>query len=299
MLVSAACFGMTGAVTRRGVLYAPAFAGNLVSIYVSLPLLVVVALGTGQLLSPELLTLKAYLSLLCIGVLNYCVGRWANFRSVEYIGANRSSPIRGTAPIFAATLGLGFLGETLTASETIGVALLIGAPFLVLLGGRQRLAQRGDLIPDRQAKMARRVVVIGAVFAFISAGAYGSSQFLIRMVVGDTGMPTMAALVTNIGACAFLLGLMSRGAQRREITGINRTGLRWFVASGVFVTGAVIFRFAALERMPVTMVSALNETSVFFGLLFNYIINRQVEAWGPAVFAAIGISVIGTMAITL
>ena len=144
-----------------------------------------------------------------------------------------------------------------------------------------------------------RLLIEGAVYGVAAAATYGASQFLIRWLIGGTGMAVMGALMTNVGATAFVLGMVSTGGRHRRMRAISGPGLRWFLMSGVSVTVAVVFRFVALERVPVTIVSSVNETSVFFGLMFNFLINRRVEAWGLPVFAAIGLSVAGTLVVTL
>ena len=301
ILLSAVFYGLAGAVTRRGMLHTSAFNGIFISVLASLPLFVAAAAISGQLGRPTALTLAAYFGLVGIGVLNYGLARYSTFRSIKILGSNRSTPLRALTPITAVVLGIVLLGETLTLTQSAGVAVLIGAPLLLVFGSRAGRASRGSTVGAQAASYGTGGTKLaeGVFFGMLAGVAYGVSQFLIRLVLADTDMGIMGALVTNASAGLFLMGMLSVPGRVDEVRSVHRGGMRWFLLSGVVVFLALIFRFTALESLEVSIASPLHETSMMFGLFFSYLINRDVESFRPMVLVAIALSFVGTIAVAL
>ena len=197
--------------------------------------------------------------------------------------------------ITAVVLGMVLLGETLTLTQSAGVAVLIGAPLLLVFGSRESTAgPQAASYGTGGTKLAE-----GVFFGMLAGVAYGVSQFLIRLVLADTDMGIMGALVTNASAGLFLMGMLSVPGRVDEVRSVHRGGMRWFLLSGFVVFLALIFRFTALESLEVSIASPLHETSMLFGLFFSYLINRDVESFRPMVLMAIALSFVGTVAVAL
>jgi drug/metabolite transporter (DMT)-like permease len=308
-LLSAGFMGLTLALTRRGTMYTSAFNGLVVPLAVSIPLFLIAAAASGQLGQLGNLALWAYPTLLGVGMLHYGLGRFALLRSLYYLGANRSAPFRAMTPLFAVALGLALLDERLTLQQTFGVMLVIVAPLAMLVRRHPSPASRHPSpashrhAPPAGGSEAHGANAtdwrVGVFYAVLSAAAYGVSQFLVRAVISDTDMAVMGALLTNVGGGLLMAGLLASPSRLQQLRSISSAGLRWFVVAGLTVSIALLFRFAALETAPVSIVTPVFETNVFFAIVFGYFINRQGESFGRGVIVAVVLSVAGTLAITM
>jgi drug/metabolite transporter (DMT)-like permease len=72
-----------------------------------------------------------------VGVLNFPMGRFFNYLSIDHIGVGRSTPILASSPLFALIVAVVFTGERLTLGTAAGTALILGGVYLTL---RARLA---------------------------------------------------------------------------------------------------------------------------------------------------------------
>ena len=104
--------------------------------------------------------------------------------------------------------------------------------------------------------------------------AWGTSPILIRAALADReiGASLIGGLIAY-GTAACLLGLyLSRPRNLRHAFSVDRTAVRWFVLSGVFVSMSQIFRFAALAIAPVAVVAPIQQTTIIFRTLFSWFI---------------------------
>jgi len=66
------------------------------------------------------------------GLLNFPLGRFMNFSSVQRLGVSRALPVINSAPLFAATFAIIFLGEEMTAPLLIGTIAVMGGIILIV-----------------------------------------------------------------------------------------------------------------------------------------------------------------------
>jgi drug/metabolite transporter (DMT)-like permease len=290
-LGAAAGFGLAVVFSRRGVLHGTVYGGIVMNVWSGLPLFLLAAIVFSQLTTLGSLGGWTLLALLATGVLNYGVGRFANYQSIRSLGANRSAPLRAIAPTLAMGLGVAFLGERLTVPQWVGAGLLLAAP-LVMVVGQQQAAARASAA--NRAELTR-----GLVWGLGAGVAYGLSLFLIRLMLAGTGMAVGGALMVNVGAAAFLAGFLALPGPRAGVRGMSGVGMRWYLVGGLIIAAAHIMRFSALELTPVSIVSPLFETNVLFGVLFSWLINRRHEHFTGPVLIAIGLSLAGTLSLVL
>jgi hypothetical protein len=80
---------------------------------------------------------------------------------------------------------------------------------------------------------------------------------------------------------------------------MDRTALGWFLLTACVVFFAQMFRFIAFDLPPVTVVEPLMRTGAIWTVIFAFLINRQLEAFGPRVSSAIIMTMIGSVFIVL
>ncbi len=307
-LLAAASFGFSNASLRRGVLTGTVMQAVAVSMPIGFVVFVGAAWLSGELwrigeIRPEAATLLA-----TAGIVHFLFGRYCNYRSIAAIGANLSTPAQQGTLLVSLTLALIFLGEELTPLKIAGIALLVIAPALVFHGQvRRNRAARGAAAPrSAGAAAAPRVrpdyserMVEGYVFAFLASLAYGTSPVLVRAGLEESHL-SLGGGAVSYGAAVIVvavLGLVPR--VRRDVSSLARRGVFWFVVQGVGVCVSQMFLYMALALAPVTLVQPLMRFSPVFRTLFSWFLNRDHEDFSPGVMGAIGISLIGALALGL
>ena len=76
---------------------------------------------------------------------------------------------------------------------------------------------------------------------------------------------------------------------------MSRSGLKWFLLSGVMIAVSQIFRYTAFALAPVSVVVPIQRISVIFRLLFNVYLNREYERIDAGIVITIILSVIGAV----
>ncbi|MPZ51004.1 MAG: EamA family transporter [Dehalococcoidia bacterium] len=147
------------------------------------------------------------------------------------------------------------------------------------------------------ASEARRRAILGVIFGFSAALAYGVSQVLARHTVSDIAPPLVGsclALFWGTLGCA-LMASRTRGAPIQDF----RRGVFLFAAGGIFSAMGVTGLFIALERAPVVIVSPISSTNPLFTLVLAAIFLRDVEQLSPRVVIGAMLVVAGVVVLTV
>jgi drug/metabolite transporter (DMT)-like permease len=290
-IIAAAAFGLNTAIVRRGVRWAPPYYLIIFSLTAAVPVFVVMAFMTGQGQRAGELAMSDYLLLSLAGVLNFIGGRYSNFKAIAAIGANLTAPLRTFSTLISAILGFTILNEEITELRLLGLGLIIAAPLLAF----SRPAQmKVELRSGTRLKLAE-----GFTFSGIAALSYAFANFLLGYVLVGTSLSILGAAVAHAAAAAVMLATLALPRNQRGVSALNRNSLYVFLLVSVTMISAQVFRFAAFERAPVSVVSALVETLAFFGLGFAYLINRDHELFTRQVVAGVGLAVVGAVALTI
>jgi drug/metabolite transporter (DMT)-like permease len=290
-LASAAGFGLNSAIVRRGVQWAPPYYLTVVSLTVATPVFVVFAFVVGQGQRASEFDAGDYGFLALAGVLNFVGGRYSNFMTIQAIGANLSAPVRTFSTLISAILGFTLLNEEITPLRLIGLALIIAAPLLAF----SRPAQmKRELASGTKLKLTE-----GFAFGGVAALSYGFANFLIGYVLVGTGLSILGAAVAHAAGATVMLATLALPRNRRGIGDLNVNSLYMFAMVSTTMISAQVFRFAAFERAPVSVVSALVETLAFFGLGFAYLINRDRELFSRQVVAGVALAAVGAIVLTI
>ncbi len=195
----------------------------------------------------------------------------------------------------------------LTPLKIAGIALLVIAPALVFRREvRKRAGQNAAMPRSAGAAAAPRAkpdysdrMVEGYAFAFLSSLAYGTSPVLVRAGLQESHLSLGGGAVSYGAAVVVvvLVGLLP--AVRRDVARLDRRGVFWFVVQGVSVCVSQMFLYMALALAPVTLVQPLMRFSPVFRTMFSWVLNRDHEDFSAGVMWAIGISLIGAMALGL
>lgn len=168
---------------------------------------------------------------------------------------------RGTAPALVPILAGLLLGETLTPSGGMGVAVVVLGVYTIHLPG---LALRHVLIPLRALRSPY------AGFAILT-GLMTATYSIVDKWNVRSGMPLLAYAYLTIPVAALLLTPIVRrrpGALRREWQ-VNRWSI---VMVAVLMTSSYLLILHALARAPVSYVAPARELSIVFGTVLGAVV---------------------------
>jgi len=288
-LASAAALGLNTAIVRRGVRWASPYYLIVVSLTAAVPVFFALAWASGQLGRAGELGLSGLGLLALAGLLNFIGGRYSNFMAIAAIGANLTAPLRTFSTLFSAVFGFAILNEEVTALRLLGLGLIIVAP---LLAFSRPARMRQELRSGTRLRLAE-----GFTFAFVAALSYAGANFLVGYVLAGTGLSLLGAAVAHASAAAVMLATLALPRNRRGIANLSANSAYVFLLVSTTMIGAQVFRFAAFERAPVSVVSALVETLAFFGLAFAFLINRERELFTRQVVAGVVLAACGAIAL--
>ena len=307
--LSAACFGLNNAMTRRGVLTGSVAQALAIGVPIGIPMFFLFALVGGGLGAILNFSHDALLAITTTGVVHFICGRYCNYRSVKAIGANLSGPVVQLSLIVSLFVAITVLQEGLTPLRVVGIVLVILGPALM---------HRSDSAPapaariDAGAAAGGRSVAAGPppfrpryaegyLFGLLAAACYGVTPILIRIVVERGGLAeSMAAgLLAYCAATAVLALMMLWPGQLRHVLSIDPVPAKWFFASGVLVTISQMFMYLALALAPVSVVMPILQIHLVFRYVIARLVNPHHEVFGRMMILATAISVTGAAALAL
>ena len=162
-------------------------------------------------------------------------------RSIEEVGASRTSVAAGTAPLFALAIAFTFLDEPVEAT-------LVAGALLIVAGGTLLVAER-----DRPGHLRAR----GILFALVAAVIFAVRDNIVRALHTDGSPETVAAATMLAGV---VVGLVT--ARRLP----SRRSLRSLAPAGLLFGFSYLCLFEAYFRGRVSVVSPLVATESLWGV---------------------------------
>lgn len=216
---------------------------------------------------------QQYALLVAAGLIHLLIARYLFFNSTRIIGANPTVAITRTSIIFSVIFGVVFLGESVTALQMI-------AALLIMFGAVLTTTE----ISRRTFRVSTRGLLMGLGTALCSAG----SATLIRPVMTETDAIYAATFIMYLAAFfVIVLLLLFRKQQRRQFRRQDRRTFLILSSAAVFLVVGHLFRFAALQRTPVSIAQPLIATIVIFTLLFSWMVNRRIDFFNWRVITGI------------
>lgn len=300
-LLSTASFSMNAILVRRGVAKASASAGAFVTVLIGVPLFLIGALVTGQIVNVLDIDGIGYLLLGSAGVIHFVVGRYFNYRAISAIGAARSGPIQTLTIPYSILVAFFTLGEGITVGQGFAIALIMVGPAIMVerrAGAKKpapAAAPAGGSGEQAHPHFEMRQLE-GYVTAMLAAVGYGTSPILIRAALEDaTGVSVLGGLIAYTAASLVLLASLIIPGRRNLISAMNLSTVRLFFGAGFFVFLAQMFRFTALSMAPVAIVTPLQRSGTLFTLVLSWAMNRHLENITGRVVLGVVVSVAGAV----
>jgi len=223
----------------------------------------------------ELLTIPAVVAFVLGGLAGNAIGRRWSFRSIELVGASRSSAIRGASPLLTAVLAVIVYGEQVTLLRwTAILAIVVGAVLVTWTPGAGRRDWLG----------------VGVLYALGAAAAYGVRPILIKSGLNIADAPLAAGLIGSAAALVYSFWREERSQVR--ITRFDASFWLFLGAAGIGAIGMASLVFA-LALGEVSFVYPLSSSAPLFAVLFAWLMLRGVEQLTWRVVIGSGLIVLG------
>jgi uncharacterized membrane protein len=213
------------------------------------------------------------------------------------MGANLAAPVAQWSLLVTLTLAVVFLREPLDILKIFGIALMVLGPAMIVTARSGRKAAPAS--PASPPKKFTPKLAEGYFFGILCCLCWGSSPILVRAGLEGTGLALAGGVISYGAACLAVALLLLLPRARRDYAGIERGNVVWFVWIGVTVCVSQIFMYLAMAIAPVTVVQPLMRFANVFGTLFSWILNRDYEIFDAGVLAAIGVSMLGAVALSI
>jgi drug/metabolite transporter (DMT)-like permease len=294
-LASAACFGLNNTAFRRGVLTASVIQAMAITVPIGVPLFALACLVSGGVQAITGFSASGFGWMALAGLVHFVLGRYSNYRSIRALGANLSSPISQLSVPISIILAMIFLEEVITPLRLFGF-------IMVMIGPAVMLRRKKGSAPRKSRSGFEPEYTEGFFWGFVSAFAYGASPLFIMYGLGShRGLVNSIAggLISYTSAAIIIIIIVIYLGGRMFMYGVEKTAVKWFVASGVLVFFSQLFRYMSLAVAPVTVVVPIQRLSPVFRVIFGWIINRDHEFFGFWVLFGIFISMLGAILLAL
>lgn len=215
-------------------------------------------------------------SLAGAGIIHFIIGRLLAYASFRLIGTNRAVPILTSNALLSVTLGIFLLGESVTPFLILAFLLIIGGVFIIS-GTNQAKTKKLD--------MPAGSLVKGLAAALGAAICWGTSPLLIKIGLQEVNSPLLAVFVSYSASAVVAAGLLFHRKNNEKLRQLSRTALIPMVIAAVAVSAAQISRYIALDYSPINVVAPIISTNALFIFPLSFLINREIEAFGPRVIA--------------
>ena len=181
-------------------------------------------------------------------------------RAVRHLEVSETSPFLILGPGVTALVAWFVIGETLSAIQVSGIALLIVGVYVL------ELQDGGGLIAPFRAVLRSRylILLLAALLLYGLCGTFDRFT-LSRLGVSPT---TYIALIHPMLALNFIIALVALHGWRDLVEGFKAAGW-WVLLVGLFTVGYRWTEVNAMAMVPVALVVAIKRTSGFFSALIG------------------------------
>lgn len=286
-LITAILFGISKVFIRLAVDVDP-YASVLYTLLMGPPILLCFALVNGDIFKTCNFNLWVMVNLALAGALQLAVGRIFAYSSIRLIGASRASQLTSTQIVFAAILGIMFLGENMNITIGGGTLAIFLGQFLISVSNSQQ---------DGKSVFQPHNFRKGVAFGLIGGLIWGASQLFAKEGTQSLGSPIMASFFAYLFAIVIQLVItccLSRNKMKIELA-----RSKYLLISGIASTIGLLSQYSALKIEQVIWVTPIVNTSPLITLLVSYAIMQRAELVNRKVVIGALMVVLGALFVTV
>lgn len=230
--------------------------------------------------------ISEYMLLMASGAIGIAIGDTLFFKSLNQIGAGLTAIVVCLYSPFIIGLSMLFLGDRLTTVQMIGAVMVVAAVLSTMKRGAAAKVSRGDLLRG----------ILWGVMATVCM-AVGIVMIKPLLTRSPLFWATEVRLLGAVPALALILAF--HPLRRRVVSSLNSPGSWRYTISGSVVGayGAMVIWLAGMKYAPVSIASALNQTSNVFVVILASVFLR--EPLTPRRIGAISLAFIGALLVSL
>ncbi|MFQ5694139.1 MAG: EamA family transporter, partial [Nitrospinota bacterium] len=256
-VLTAFVFALSDISLRNALRFASPVAASLVTVAIQWLIYTAILLATGMF---STLHLTGLLWFALAGIVNPILFLTFYLLAIQRIGVARSSPIKGSAPIFAVGFAVAVLGERLAPLQYAGIALVVAGIISLSAEG----AGAGGGAADRPVAPGRPSGLgAGAAFALLAGLSAGIASNLFKIGLGRLPSPLLGAWV-GASEGLLLFPLVAFLFPKNERFRLSAPAWPWLLAAGATATAAVYGLFFSIGLGRISIVFPLVQTSPLF-----------------------------------
>lgn len=300
-LGSAVGFAANSIITRRGVLRVSSNYIAVTSILTGTLFFLLLLALTGHLFSLREIPLKALVFWVLSGIIHFALGRTWAYRSIQFIGSNRSNVVTSLNPVVTIILALVILREGVNALMTLGIFFSIAGPLVVLLKEKTLTAANPVSGAIQGKDVDHSTLYKGFFYGAGAAVFWGSSAIFIKLALREGGGSPIAGSFLAYLAASLVVGpsALVNPVTRREFLREDASSLRLAIVCGLTAGVGQLLRYLALGYTSAILVSLLNRTIPFWVLILSFFFIRKYESFSRWVLVGNALLVVGTLLVLI
>lgn len=240
-------------------------------------------------LTPVRITRSSVASFAAAGLVGSLLARVLEYKSVETIGASRTSPVVAANVFFATVLAVVFLDESVSALQFAGMVLLVAGVAVLTW----ETSADGSIRSLREAGAALAIPLSAAFFV------------ALEPIVVNVGYREGTSVLTGLGIKA-VAGLAGFAGYRAVAggdpvgTAFRRPEVGYYLGAGLANTAGLGLYFAALAAAPVSIVMPLLQSGPLFVVALSaLLLPSHLERVTLRLVAAAGTVVLGAALVSV
>lgn len=300
-LGSAIFFAANMIITRRGVLRVSSNYIAIGSIFTGTLFFLLLLALTGHL--PGLMNIpwKALVFWTLSGIIHFALGRTWAYRSIQFIGSNRSNVVTSLNPVVTIILALVILHEEVNGLMGVGIVFSLAGPLVILLKEKTLniKSPHTDMIQGREVD--RFTLYKGFFYGAGAAVFWGSSAIFIKLALKEGGgAPIAGSFLAYLAASVVVIpSAFVNPESRKEFLSEDASSVMLAMTCGLASGLAQLLRYLALGYTSAILVSLLNRTVPIWTLILSFLFIRQYESFSRWVLIGNALLVVGTLLVLI
>jgi len=223
------------------------------------------------------------------GLFSVVLGRKFLYASLRRLGVTRGSAVKRLNPFFSVLLAFLLLGETISALDGLGMAL-VACAFAILI--QRSFSMRGDGSSGIEPRP------VDYLWGVASALAYATSYIARKQGLDTVAAPAFGTMISALaGLLIFGAAAIVVPARRADIRTLFVGIDRWIVGAGMCISSGQILLFAALFYESISTVVMISSLETFISVFLSVVVFRTEVRPDFRIVSAAVLATLGVIAV--